>query len=45
MAVFVMLDRTEFTYETNNCLTCYGLLTPYGEINLGQHWLGQWLVA
>ena len=47
MAAFVMLDRTEFTYEkiTSNGLTCYGLLTPYGEINLGQHWLAQWLVA
>ena len=22
-----------------------GLVTPYGEIDLGQHWLRQWLVA
>ena len=30
---------------TSNCLTCYELLTPYGEINLARHWLGQWPVA
>ena len=26
-------------------LNHYGLVTPYGVIDLGQHWLGQWLVA
>ena len=27
------------------CLIYYDLLMPYGEIDLGQHWLGWWLVA
>ena len=26
-------------------LTHYGLLPPFGDIDLGQHWLGWWLVA
>ena len=30
---------------TNPELTHCGLVTPYGDINLGQHWLRQWLVA
>ena len=27
------------------CLTHCGLVTPYGDIELGQHWLRSWLVA
>ena len=27
------------------CLTHCALMTPYGDIDLGQHWLRQWLVA
>ena len=26
-------------------LTHWGLVTPFGDIDLGQHWLMQWLVA
>ena len=26
-------------------LTHYGLVTPYGDTDLGQHWLRLWLVA
>ena len=26
------------------CLAHYGLVTPYGNINLGHHWRTQWLV-
>ena len=29
----------------NGALTHCGLVTPYDDINLGQHWLRQWLVA
>ena len=28
-----------------NVLTHCGLMTPYGDRDLGQHWLRQWLVA
>ena len=26
-------------------LTLFGLVTPYGDINVGQHWFRYWLVA
>ena len=29
----------------DNMLTHWGLVTPYGDVDLGQHWLRQWLVA
>ena len=28
-----------------NVLTHWGLVTPYGDMDLGQHWLKLWLVA
>ena len=28
-----------------NVLTHFGLVTPYGDIDLGQHWLRQWHVV
>ena len=31
--------------QGNTGLTHSGLLTPYGDIGLGQHWLRWWLVA
>ena len=31
--------------KNHQCLTHCGLVTPRGDIDLSQHWLGQWLVA
>ena len=31
--------------DSSNVLTHRGLVTPYGDIELSQHWLRQWLVA
>ena len=33
------------SYGTYCTLTHCGLVTPYGDRDLGQHWLRQWLVA
>ena len=35
------------TFKSNHwvSLTHWGLVTPYGDSDLGQHWLRQWLVA
>ena len=30
---------------TKNISTHWGLVTPYGDVDLGQHWLRYWLVA
>ena len=31
--------------ESYDILTQWGLVMPFGDIDLGQHWLRQWLVA
>ena len=35
----------ECMFEYSTILTQCGLVTPYGDRDLGQHWLWQWLVA
>ena len=33
------LEYSSFSNKIINILTHYGLVTPYGDIDLGQHWL------
>ena len=39
------LENGRGQWQERQILTPCGLVTPYGDINLGQHWLRQWLVA
>ena len=41
----VIKQTHDDTVHWLNRLTHCGLVTPYGDINLGQHWLRQWLVV
>ena len=41
----IFIDRQRNLVEAMSKLTHCGLVTPGGDIDLGQHWLRQWLVA
>ena len=41
ITLWKLLSQLSGTNELTHC----GLVTPYGDMELGQHWLRQWLVA
>ena len=41
MLTFVLLWRHLYVIHLTHC----GLVIPYGDVDLGQHWLSKWLVA